>query len=862
MPINYQALSKNSGRPTIDPRKLFLESTERAWPNLRPEQDQVLAEWFEQRHNKDNLIIQNTGRGKTLTGLLIAYSGLKEGVGPAVYAAPNTYLRDQVVRQAHAAGIPVTENFHDVDFHSSKAIFVCTIDKVINGRSVFGLRGNSHCPEVGTIIVDDAHLAASRVRSQFGFTVNSSDSIFKAVTSIFNSELNRQSSSFSLDSKVAHQYGTIPIPFWEWRKHYDKISRVIDNQVGECSDHPAYFPWPILARNIKTVQLSVTSDRAQFQTMIPLLDEFPSYMDAKRRIFMTATVPDSLSMIFNLGIGIEAIERAITPTMSADIGDRVILAPHRIDPSVSKPALQQLVLDISRKAGENEGTIDTPPKRNVVVLCPSNRAAESWRDKSDVILPAHEIPNTLKKLEAGETVGIMVLANKYDGIDLPDDACRLLVVDELSAPLDLMQQRETAALRGTALARIQTVQRLEQGMGRGIRSVDDFCAVLLLDPTSRTAVTGPENLSLFSDATRRQIELSQQLTEQIEGEGIESLTMVLDDFLAQDRNWKNVSRQSIAQATYTAPKIDPKMKTFLTQRASAWQSFIAGDYEGASAELSTAIGGLSKKDKGKKEEVKKVEVKKIEGWFMEELAYFTSFYNMNQATHILKQARKLNREVTLPLHFTPEAPKGPVAKQSSKICEHLSQFQTRYDIQSHTSSILDSITFSPDRELVDAAEDSFCQLGSLLGFSSSRPDKDFRNGPDVLWRFSDDHVAVIEMKTGTTREDKSNIKAEAGQLSVSVNWATEEYPDSRITPILVARSSETKEDAVFPSKTLILTEDIWKGLKKLLDDMFLAIAHSEAWGRKEVVESILRSHSFSGAGILQFLSKPSSPSSK
>lgn len=852
MPIDYAALSNNSKKPTIDPRKLFLESTEKAWSDLRPEQDQVLTKWFERRHHKDNLIIQNTGRGKTLTGLLIAYSGLKEGVGPAVYAAANTYLRDQVMRQAHAAGIPVTDDFHDVDFHSSKAIFVCTIDKVINGRSVFGLRGSSHCPQVGTIVVDDAHLAASRVRSQFGFTVNSSDTIFEAVTRIFNSELNRQSSSFSLDSKVANRYDTIPIPFWEWREHCQKFLKIINKQVEDCSDHPAYFPWPVLARNINKVQLSVTSDKAQFQTMIPLLDEFPSYMDATRRIFMTATVPDSLSMIFNLGIGLEAIESAITPTMSADIGDRVILAPQRIDPSVSKPALQQLVLDISRKAGENEGTIDDPPRLNVVVLCPSNWAAESWRDKSDVILPASEIPNTLRRLEAGETVGIMVLANKYDGIDLPDAACRLLVVDELSAPLDLVQQRETAALRGTALARIQTVQRLEQGMGRGIRSVDDYCAVLLLDPTSRTAVTGPEHLSLFSDATRRQIELSQQLTEQIEGEGIESLTKVLDDFLARDRNWKKVSREAIAQATYAAPQIEPEMKNFLTKRASAWQSFLAGDAAEASAELSIAISELKKKE----------EVKKVEGWFMEELAYFTSFFNMDQAIHYLKKARKLNREVMLPFNFTPEAPKGRVAKQSSKICEHLSQFQSRYEIHSHTSSILDSIIFSPERELVDAAEDSFCQLGSLLGFSASRPDKDFQNGPDVLWRFSDDHVAVIEMKTGTTREDKGNIKAEAGQLSVSVNWAEEEYPDSKITPVLVARSSDTKEDAVFPSKTLILTEDNWKALKKRLLEMFLEVAHSDAWDRKEVIESILRKHKFSGAGITQFFSKPSCPRSK
>jgi replicative superfamily II helicase len=48
------------------------------------------------------VIKQNTGGGKTVIGLLIAQSTLNEGVGKAVYLAPDTYLAGRVRQEAAA----------------------------------------------------------------------------------------------------------------------------------------------------------------------------------------------------------------------------------------------------------------------------------------------------------------------------------------------------------------------------------------------------------------------------------------------------------------------------------------------------------------------------------------------------------------------------------------------------------------------------------------------------------------------------------------------------------------------------------------------------------------------------------------
>ena len=63
----------------------------------------------------------------------------------------------------------------------------------------------------------------------------------------------------------------------------------------------------------------------------------------------------------------------------------------------------------------------------------------------------------IDRLTAGEHVGVVVLINKYDGVDLPHDACRLLIVDGIPTPLSGAEQREAAALTGSTTFQAQRV---------------------------------------------------------------------------------------------------------------------------------------------------------------------------------------------------------------------------------------------------------------------------------------------------------------------------------------------------------------------------------------------------------------------
>jgi replicative superfamily II helicase len=98
----------------------------------------------------------NTGSGKMLVGLLLLQSSLNEGLGPAVYICPDNHLVEQVIKEAADLGVITTKDPRDPKFLSGNVILIINIDKLVNGRSVFGVGSQGAVIPIGTLIFDDA----------------------------------------------------------------------------------------------------------------------------------------------------------------------------------------------------------------------------------------------------------------------------------------------------------------------------------------------------------------------------------------------------------------------------------------------------------------------------------------------------------------------------------------------------------------------------------------------------------------------------------------------------------------------------------------------------------------------------------
>lgn len=90
MALDWDRIGAGDSEAIQGPRDIYAGLANRPWVCLRHEQGEVLDEWFDHRRNdRDVVITQNTGGGKTAVGLLIAQSTLNEGIGKAVYLAPD-----------------------------------------------------------------------------------------------------------------------------------------------------------------------------------------------------------------------------------------------------------------------------------------------------------------------------------------------------------------------------------------------------------------------------------------------------------------------------------------------------------------------------------------------------------------------------------------------------------------------------------------------------------------------------------------------------------------------------------------------------------------------------------------------------
>src|SRR5262249_53147547 len=127
-------------------------------------------------------------------------------------------------------------------------------------------------------------------------------------------------------------------------------------------------------------------------------------------------------------------------------------------------------------------------RHNVVVIVPSGRQARLWEPVADAVHDAKTIHSAIEQLQRGH-VGLVVLINKYDGIDLPGDACRILALDGLPEAYGALDRLDAVALDESEAMLTRQVQRIEQGMGRAVRSNDDYCVVMLLGSrlTQRTS---------------------------------------------------------------------------------------------------------------------------------------------------------------------------------------------------------------------------------------------------------------------------------------------------------------------------------------------------------------------------------------
>ena len=276
--------------------------------NLGAVQKSVLDAWSVRQSDRDVVIKTNTGGGKTIVGLLLLQCCLHEKLGPAIYLAPGNHLAERVAEEGRKLGPAIVTGPDNGRFLSGEAICVTSTLHLLNGKSRFGLATPSGRPpvRVGSIVIDDAHAAVATMEDSARLTIPVSHAMFQALLELFEADLKAQALNTFMDIQDEARDAVLRIPFWAWRARHDAVLSILRPHRFTSSFE---WAWALISDILPLCQAVVSASVVEIMSPCPPIEELPSFADAGRRIYLTATLAED-GVLVRLG-GRTACRRAI-----------------------------------------------------------------------------------------------------------------------------------------------------------------------------------------------------------------------------------------------------------------------------------------------------------------------------------------------------------------------------------------------------------------------------------------------------------------------------------------------------------------------------------------------------------------------
>lgn len=795
MSLDFGRLSRGSAAETAtEPRRIFnalpKKSSRYAYP--RAVQTEVWEGWHRRRTERDVLIKMNTGAGKTVVGLLVLKSCLNEMAGPAVYVSPDRYLAEQVRGQAQELGLEVTDDPRSGRFQQGKAILVTHVHRLVNGKSVFGVLGDPRPSiDIGSLLIDDAHACLSTIEEQVTLKIPREHPAYRSLLELFRDDLNGQSASSLRDIDEGVRSAAMPVPYWAWADRKHEVLGVLH----PYRDDPGFeFVWPLIRDCLDICHAAVTAEGCEIRPPCPPIDRIPSIGRAQRRIYLTATLPDDSVLVTHFGASAAGISEPITPKAADDLGDRMILTPHETFLGSTDEQIRELLARLAIV-------------HNVVVIVPSERRAQEWQPWAAQVHRAQTIQEGVDALREGH-VGLMVLISKYDGIDLPQDQCRILVIDgvpEMYGPLDRI---EALVLDESDAMLTRQMQRIEQGMGRGVRSTDDFCVVMLLGKRLTQRLYSAGGSAKFSPGTRAQLLLSREVADQLFGQPFSALEPVIAAFLRRETSWVTAGRNALDGVAYDLSR---RISDVAVAEREAFELAESGQYQQSANRLQKVADEMDDR--------------RHRGWVKQQAAAYLHHVDKVAAQALQLSAISDNKRLLRPRSGVAPTRLRGTADQGKRAADRLKSYATGNELILGMAAILEALRPDPDQSAVRDFEQAMCDLGEHLGLEAARPELEFGRGPDVLWAIGELRCLLIECKSGGVSDSIS--KSDCGQLSEAMDWFRSHYGSDYVGTGLIIHGSKTLHStATGPAGMRVLTFDRLSQMRAACQQYAAALASS------------------------------------
>jgi hypothetical protein len=628
------------------------------------------------------------------------------------------------------------------------------------------------------------------------FTINlkRDHQVYQELLELFKDALPEQGEGTFLEIINGDYNSFLPIPYWNWIDKSEEVLEIISKYREESS---IAFSWPFIKDSIKHCHAFISGQNIEITPIHIPIEKFSTFHNASHRILMSATTQDDSFFIKGLGFDIEAVKNPLDNLEQIWSGEKMLLIPSLIDDSLDRTTI---VNALAKPSDKNYG---------VVSLVSSFSKSELYKNLESFVPTSEEVDPHVEHLKKGNYKNTIVFANRYDGIDLPDETCRILVIDGKPFFYSLADRYEEANRITSDSINIKIAQKVEQGLGRSVRGEKDYCIIFVIGGDLVKFLKSSRTNKYFSPQTQKQIEIGLEIAEMAvdelsdKNQPMDALKDLMKQSLQRDEGWKEFYKEEM-------DKIDPEQnksaiyETLVLERKAAVLNY-AGDHAKSSVLIQKIVDTYCNNDSEK-------------GWYLQLMARYKYLQSKVDSNTLQKSAFLKNHELLKPsegityqkLDFINE-------NRIQRIIKHIKSFDSFEELKLNVEGVLSDLEFGTTAEKFESA---LQDLGLLLGFLSERPDKEFKKGPDNLWCGVSNQYFIFECKSEVNVERQEINKHEAGQMNTHCAWFESQYGDSSVKRILVIPTKNLSYHGDFTHEVEIMRRGKLKSLRSNVKAFF------------------------------------------
>lgn len=759
-------------------------------------QADILREYAKHVEASDVSLELPTGSGKTLVGLLIAEWRRKIRDQRVLYLCPTKQLAYQVKKLSKLYGIDTSvfvgsKKYYDTKelnrYRSSQTIAISTYSGLFNTSP--GLN------DPQTIILDDAHGGETYIASMWSLGINrqsNSELYYSQIIELFELDLPQNLIGIIHESiRPRISLKTEKVPLGAYYKKLEVLRNILDKGICDPEKSDLYFAWMAIREGLQACHVYISTDEILIRPYIPPTLSHKPFAGAQQRIYMSATLGRGGELEHITGV--REIKRISTPKTyeSRSIGRRLFLFPDIIkDGTEYSNWITQRLTSVER----------------TLVLCPNQYEAKKFMKIADAcspklkVLGAKDIEEDLDNFTESDH-SILMLTNRYDGIDLPHGICRQIILDGLPSRTNLQEAflEERLGLDILLGERIKT--RIEQAAGRCTRSDTDSAAVIMLGNNLLEFCTRKENQKIFHPEIRAEI-----LFALSQGNTLPEINTILKSFMAKDAFW-NEAEQNIAELRSSEALPDTTITSILEGVVKDEVDFAYAmwtlDYEKAVMHGRNVVDGLSGN--------KIAAYRALWCFFVAGAAFIQTLQDKKfekVVIDFITRAKEACKTVSwFPYEMKFMLKESGSAEDTSDV--QALQVEGIVDIlhsMNATGPRFNNKMKEVEGLLKDTEPNNFdrgmVELGKLLGFTSWKPN--VAAAPDAIWQLGFRLLYVFEGKSDeipTTGVSVQNCR----QTSGHIDWAKAESSLKDIQEcysILVSPKSNVDKEAIAHSKDI------------------------------------------------------------